>query len=186
MKTKKLMMPLALLCSAFIFVNANASGLPSGISKTGIPFTAAYLKTHHFATSSNDKKALFITGRLKMLIGRTAAGLYDDWNITISNNDFSYTWRTTDGSMGYMDRSQYSYYEFTGYYDSDGIPPGTYTVTVQCNDWQAYRNDIVIGGDNGTGSSVWDYNAFDNAYVVHNVDVVDGGQGISINTTTNY
>lgn len=187
MKAKKLMMPLALIFSVFMFSNANAAKLDATITKTGIPFTVAYLKAHHFAMRTPKSEMAYMTGRLQMLFTRTQAGLFDDWNITISNGNFSYTWRTTDSSTGYINRSYWDYYEFTAYYDSTySIPEGTYDVTVQCNQWQAYRDDIVIGGDNNTGGSVWDYNAYDNAYVVHGVEVVDGGAGVSIGTSTNY
>ncbi len=182
MKTKNLFMPLALISGMFVSLFSYGA-VNQNITPSGIPFTARYLKEHHFVAKSNN----FFSNGVYMYFGATQSGLYDDWNITVSNENFSYTWRTSDSSQGYIDNYFTSYHSFTSYTSGAGfIPAGTYNVTIQCNSSGAYRDDITVAGDNNTFDSVQDYNAYNNAFVATGIEVVNGGDGISIATTTNY
>ena len=185
MKTKQLLMPLALVLAMLFSLNTNAAKGYVSQTASGIPFTLKYLMAHHFPIGGQKFNTRFGAGRVTMYMGRTQAGLYTDWNITVSNENFSHTWRTSDSSQGSVDNYQSSYYEFRSF-STNAIPPGTYTVSVQCNQWGAWRDDIGIYGDNNSGSWVWDYNAYENPFVVENVEITADGEGIYINTTTNY
>ncbi|CAM3690216.1 hypothetical protein MUGA111182_03275 [Mucilaginibacter galii] len=182
MSTKKLMMPLALLMGMLMSLTSFGATNRHLPTTTGVPFTLKYLRNHNRPVQAGKQ---FVAGRVTMNMGRTQAGLFTDWNITVSNDNYSHTWRTSDSSQGSVDNYQSNYYEFRSF-STDAIPPGIYTVTVQANNWGAYRDDIVIGGDNNTGSSVWDFNAYDNPYTVYNIEVTADGDGIYIGTTTNY
>jgi hypothetical protein len=186
MKTRQLLMPMALVTAMLFSLNSNATKGRFSQTTSGIPFTLKYLMAHHMPVQNDSFKSFYSPGRVYMYMGATQAGLYTDWTIIVSNSNYSYTWRTTDGSQGSINNYQSNYYEFTSYTGIEAIPPGTYTVSVQCNQSGAWRDDIGVTGDNDTGRWVQDYNAYDQPYVVENVEITANGEGIWIGTTTNY
>jgi len=182
MKNQKLLMPLAFAFCVLTAVSSYAANQVS-FTESGVPFTAKYLRQHHFVS----KKGNFYQNGVFMAFYRTQSGLYDDWTITVSNDNYSCTLNTTNSDHGYLATNE----ELTHYFygkNTDGfyIPPGIYNVTLQCNNSNAYRTDITVTGDNNTYGGIWDTNPYNNPFTVTGIEVTNGGYGIDIGTSTNY
>jgi hypothetical protein len=183
MKTKKLVMPLAFMMGMLLSVTSYAVNNSKFVPVSGIPFTIKYLNAHHFVA----KNSYVSSNGIYMWFGATQSGLYDDWTITVSNDNFSCTWHTTDPAHGTLNTYETYAHHFYGRNSGEFfIPPGIYNVTLQCNNSNAYRTDITVSGDNNTFDGIQNTNPYNTPFVATGIEIVNGGYGIDITTTTNY